>query len=93
MRRSLVVFVLASMATIAVLALVSVGLSHAQAMRENATFMGSAGHHMSHDNHMDCDENTPFHMNVTQHAHGNICGTCEKAHDPMNMTEHMNGMH
>ncbi len=93
MRRSLVVMMLATMATIAVIALVSVGLSHAQAMRENATFMGSAGHHMRHDNHRDCDENMPNHMNVTNYMHGNVYDECEEMHGSMNMAEHMRGMH
>lgn len=93
MRRSLVVLILISLATIATLALVSTGSGHAQTMRENATFMGSAGHHMSHDDHMDCDENMPIHMNVTQHVYGNMYDTCEEAHDRMNMTEHMRGTH
>jgi hypothetical protein len=70
MRRSLAVLTLVSMATIATLALVSAGLSHVQAMRENAGFMGSMGHHMGQDNHMGYDENTSTHMNVTQHMQG-----------------------
>lgn len=87
------VLTVVSVVAIVALTLVSVGLSHAQTMRENATFIGSAGHHTSYDNHMDCDENMPIHMNVTQHVHGIMYGACEKAHDRMNITEHVNGMH
>ncbi len=93
MRRSLVVMVLATMATIAVIALLSVGLSQAQTMRENATFMGSAGHHMSQNNHADCAKNMPNHMNVTKHMRGSVYDECEEMHDNMDMTEHMRSMH
>jgi hypothetical protein len=91
MRRSFVVLLLASMAAIVTLALVSAGLSHAQTMRENATFMGSE-HRMSQNNHADCAENMSNHMNVTKYMHGNVYGECEEMHDSMNMTEHMRSM-
>jgi hypothetical protein len=80
------------MAAIATLALVSVGLSYAQAMKEKATFMGPAGNHMGQDNHMDYDENMSTHMNVTQHMHGDMYDACEEMHYSVNMTEHMRGM-
>jgi len=89
MTRRVVVFVLASIAVIATIALVSVGLSHAQAMRENASFMGSTGEHMSQDNHGTCDENMSTHMNAT----GNMLDECGDMHDDMNMAGHMMGMH
>ena len=89
MTRRVVVFVLASIAVIATLALVSVGLSHAQAMRENASFMGSTGEHMSQDDHGTFDENMSTHMNAT----GNMLDECGDMHDDMNMAGHMMGMH
>jgi hypothetical protein len=93
MRRSLAVLILVSMATIATLALISAGLSHVQAMRENAGFMGSMGHHMGQDNHMGYDENTSTHMNVTQHMQGDMYTECSEMHNRMNMTDHMSHMH
>jgi hypothetical protein len=93
MSRSLIVLILASMVTVAASAMVSVGLSHAQAMRENAGFMGSMGHHMGQDNHMDCDESMLTHMNVTQYMQGDIHSGCDEMHDHMNMTEYMSCLH
>ena len=92
MRRSLAVLILVSMATIVTLALVSAGLSHVQAMRENAGFMGSMGHHMGQDNHMGYDENTSTRMNVTQHMQGDMYTECAEMHNRMNMTDHMSHM-
>jgi len=92
MRRSLAVLILVSMATIATLALVSAGLSHVQAMRENAGFMGSMWHQMGQDNHMDYDENSSTHMNVTQHMQGDMYTECAEMHNRMNMTDHMSHM-
>lgn len=88
MRRSLAVLILVSMATIATLALISAGLSHVQAMRENAGFMGSMGQ----DNHMGYDENSSTHMNVTQHMQGDMYTECAEMHNRMNMTDHMSHM-
>jgi hypothetical protein len=89
MTRRVMVFVLASIAVIATIALVSVGLSYAQAMRDHASFMGSTGEHMSQDNHGTCDENMSTHMNAT----GNMLDECGDMHDDMNMAGHMIGMH
>jgi hypothetical protein len=89
MTRRIMVFVLASIAVIATIALVSIGLNHVQAMMENASFMGSAGGHMSQDNHGTCDENMSTHMNAT----GNMLDECGDVHDGMNMAGHMMGMH
>ena len=93
MRESLIVLIIALMVTVAILALVSVGLSHAQAIRENAGFMGSMGHHMGQDNHMDYDENTSTHMNVTQHMQGDMYTECVEMHNRMNMTDYTSHMH
>ena len=93
MTRRVMVFVLASIAVIATIALVSVGLSHAQAMRENASFMGSTGEHMSQDNHGTCDENMSTHMNATGNIPGNMFDECGDVHDGMDMAGHMMGMH
>jgi hypothetical protein len=84
---------LASIAVIATIALVSVGLSHAQAMMDNASFMGSTGGYMSQDNHGGCDENMSSHMNVTKHMGENTYSTHEDMHNQLNMTEHMQDMH
>lgn len=89
MRRMFVVLLLASMAVIATLALVSAGLSLAQAMRENAGFMGSAGGHMSSYGHEDCEENMSTHMNATR----NMRGKCGDVHNDMGTAGHMMGMH
>ena len=89
MTRRVVVFVLASIAVIATIALVSVGLSYAQAMRDHASFMGSTGGHMSQDNYWTCDENMSTHMNAT----GNMLDECGAMHDGMTMAGHMIGMH
>ena len=93
MTRRVMVFVLASIAVIATIALVSVGLSHAQAMRENASFMRSAGGRMSQDDHRTCDENMSSHINVTKHMGGNTYSAHEDMHNQLNMTEHMQDMH
>jgi len=93
MSRSLIVLIIASMVTVAASAMVSVGLSHSQAMRENTGFMGSMGHHMGQDNHMDYDENTSTHMNVTQHMQGDMYTECAEMHNRMNMTDHTSHMH
>jgi hypothetical protein len=93
MTRRIMVFVLASIAVIATIALVSVGLNHAQAMRENSSFMGSTGGHMSQDNHQTCDENMSTHMNATGNMPGNMLDECGDVHDDMNMAGHMMGMH
>lgn len=89
MTRRVVVFVLVSIAVIATVALVSIGLSHAQAMRENTSFTGSTGGHMSQDDHGTCDGNISTHMNAT----GNMLDGCGDVHDGMNMAGHMMGMH
>ena len=93
MTRRIMVFGLASIAVIATIALVSVGLSHAQVMRENASFMGFTGGHMSQDNHETCDENMSSHMNVTKHMGGNTYSAHEDKHGQLNMTEHIQDMH
>lgn len=88
MRRPVAVLMLASMTAIGALALVSFGLSHGQAMKQKATFLGLAGSHIGQGNHMESDDNMSIHMNVTQHMHG----TCEEMHYSANMTEHMRGI-
>jgi len=93
MTRRVVVFVLASIAVIATVALVSLGLSHAQAMMDNVSFMGSTGGHMSQDDHGTCDENMSTHMNDTKHMGGNTYSAHEDMHNQLNMTEHMQDMH
>ncbi len=93
MRKSLIALIVALMVTVAVLALVSVGVSHTQAIMINAGFMGSMGHHMGQDNHMDYDENTLSHMNVTQHMQGDMYNECAEIHSRMNMTDHASHMH
>ena len=93
MTRRIMVFGLASIAVIATIALVSVGLSHAQTMRENASFMMSAGGYMNQDNHGTCDENMSSHMNITNHMGGNTYSAHEDMHNQLNMTEHMQDMH
>lgn len=92
MRRSLVVLTVASIVAIAALTLVSVGLSHAQAMRENVGFMGSSMHRMGQNDQTDCDESVSTHMNATQRMHGNMYDECDDMHDRMNMTRHMGDM-
>lgn len=87
------VFVLASIAVIATVALVVIGLSHAQAMKENASFMGSTGGHMSQHDHGSCDEDMSTRMNATGNIPGNMPDECEDLHDRMNMAGHMMGMH
>lgn len=89
MTRRIMVSVLASIAVIATIALVSVGIIHAQTMRENASFMWSAGGHMSQDNHGTYNGNMSTHMNAT----GNMLDECGDVHDGMNMAGHMMGMH
>jgi hypothetical protein len=81
--------IFASIAVIATIALVSIGLSHAQAMKENVSFMGSAVGHMSQDNHGACDGNMSTHMNAT----GNMLDEYGDVHDGMNMAGHMMDMH
>jgi hypothetical protein len=92
MTRRVMVFVLASIAVIATTTLVSVGLIHAQAMRENASFMGSTGGHMSQDNHETCDENMSTHMNAAGNMPRNMLDECGDVHDGINMAGHMMGM-
>jgi hypothetical protein len=89
MSKPVMALILASIAMVATLALVGIGLSHAQAMRENASFMGSAGGHMSQHDHGSCDEDTSAHMNAT----GNMLDECGDVHDGMNMAGHMMSMH
>ena len=93
MTRRILVFVLASIAVIAIIALVSVGLNHVQAMRENASFIGFTGGHMSQDNHGTCDGNMLTHMNTTRNMPGNMLDECGDVHDDMNIAGHMMGMH
>lgn len=69
MRRSLVVLILVSMTAIAALTLVSFGLSYAQAMKQEATFMNPTGNHMSQYNH-NCGEDMSNHMNMREHMRG-----------------------
>ena len=89
MTKRVLVLVLALIAVIATLALVGVGLSHVQAMRGNAGFIGSTGGRMSPYSHEDCDENMSTHMNAT----GNMRDKCGDVPDDMNMAGHMMGMH
>ncbi len=93
MARRVMVFVLASIAVIATMALLSVGIIHAQAMRENASFMGSAEGHMSQNNHGTCDGNMSTQMNATGNMPGNMLDECGDLHDGTNMAGHMMGMH
>jgi len=93
MTRRVTVFVLASIAVIATIALVSVGLSHAQAMRDHASFMGSTGGHMSQHDHGSCDEDMSTHMNATGNMPENMLDECGDMHEGMNMAGHMMGMH
>ena len=93
MTRRVIVFVLASVAVIAAMALVGSGLSHAQAMMENASFMGSAGGHMSQLDHGNCDEDMSTHMNATGNIPRNMFDECGDVHDGTDMAGHMMGMH
>lgn len=93
MRRSLAVLMLASIVATAASGLVGVSLSHAQTMKENATFIQSAGYRMNQDRHHGCNGNMSAHMNATQHIRGNIHDKLDELHDRLNMTEHMRGTH
>jgi hypothetical protein len=89
MARRVMVFVLVSIAVIAIIAMVSFGLSHAQTMMENASLMGAIGGHMSQHDHGSCGEDMSTHMNAT----GNMLDECGDVHDGMNTAGHMMGMH
>jgi hypothetical protein len=93
MSKPVMALILVSIAMVATLALVGIGLSHAQAMRENASFMWSAGGRMSQDNDGTCDENMPSPMNANKHMGGNTYSAHEDMHNQLNMTEHMQNMH
>ncbi|MCJ7423749.1 hypothetical protein MUP01_05715 [Candidatus Bathyarchaeota archaeon] len=93
MTKRVMVLIVASIAVVATLALVSVGLSHGQAMMENVGFMWSTGGHMSQDNHGNCEENMSTHMNTKQHMSENMFDECEDVQGSMNMTGHIMGMH
>lgn len=86
----------ASIVTIAAFALVltvSIGLGHAQAMRETANFSGMGNYHMNNSNSTHCDDNISLRMNVTQHMGGSTYSGHEGMHNQLNMTEHMQDMH
>lgn len=93
MSKPVMVLILASIAMVATLALVSIGLSHAQTMRENAVSMGSTGGHMSQDDRRTFDENMSTHMNANMHMGGNTYSMHEDMHNQLNMTEHMQDIH
>jgi hypothetical protein len=93
MSKPVMTLILASIAMVATLALVGLGLSHAQAMRENAVSMGSTGGHMSQDDRRTYDENMSSPMNVNKHMGGNTYSAHEDMHNQLNMTEHMQDMH
>jgi hypothetical protein len=92
MKKSLVVLMVVSIVAIAVLALVSIGLSYGQAMKEKTAIAGLGRNHMGQYNHMDTDENMSTHMNATQHMHEDMYDTCEGLHDRMSMRQHMSGV-
>jgi hypothetical protein len=93
MTRRVMVFVLVSIAVIAIIAMVSFGLSHAQTMMENASFMGVIGGHMSQHDHGSCGEDMSTHMNATGNMPGNMLDECGDVHDGMDTAGHMMGMH
>jgi len=93
MSKPVMTLILASIAMVATIALVGLGLSHAQAMRDNASFMGSTGGHMSQHDHGSCDEDMSTHMNATGNIPGNMFDECGDGHDGMDMAGHMMGMH
>ena len=93
MRKSVIILIVASIVTIAALASVSFGLSHVQAMKETASFLGMADHYMSQGNSTGCDDNMSSYMNVTKHMGGNTYSAHEDMHNQLNMTEHMQDMH
>ena len=92
MSKPVMTLILASIAMVATLALVGIGLSHAQAMKENASFMGPTGGHMSQHDHGSCDEDMSTHRNATGNMPGNMLGECGDVHDGMDMAGHMMGM-
>lgn len=89
----------ASIVTIAAFALaltVSIGLGHAQTMRETASLSGMGNHHMNYANSTRCDDNMSTHMNAAQHMGGSPYSGHEGMHgmhNQLNMTEHMQDMH
>lgn len=94
MRRSIVVPVVASIVAIIAVALVSVGLSHPQAMMENVGSVGSPMHRVGQNGQADCDGGMQTHVNATQHMPEDMHDACDDMHDRMeNMTSHMGDMH